>query len=78
MTQAVEQEVWDNYNSCIKAHAEVLPSMSEDCPYNQYRAAKGIRKDIAKRTKGRFTFAKGRFTFAKGRFTSAKGRFTFA
>ena len=50
MTQAVEQEVWDNYNSCIKAHAEVLPSMSEDCPYNQYRAAKGIRTDIAKRT----------------------------
>ena len=48
MTQAVEQEVWDNYNSCIKAHAEVLPSMSEDCPYNQYRAAKGIRTDIAK------------------------------
>ena len=47
MTQAVEQEVWDNYTSCIKAHAEVLHSMSKDCPYNQYRAAKGIRTDVA-------------------------------
>ena len=50
MTQAVEQEVWDNYNSCIKVHAKVLHAMSEDCPYNQYRAATGIRTDIAKWT----------------------------
>ena len=38
--------MWDNYTSCIKAHAEVFHEMSRDCPYNQYGAEKGIRTDI--------------------------------
>ena len=46
MTIAVKQRVWDQYTCCIQAHADALNEMHQACPYNQYRAGKGLRVDI--------------------------------